>query len=151
MSDVFISYNSADERLARFVHQHLVAEGVSAFLASVSLQPGDKWTPEVFSNLSAAKWVIFLASRRACTSPYVLQELGAALASQKKLVPVIWDIQPNELPGWVNQHQALNLAGRSIEELRAEIVEIARRIKQDRANGLLAVGLLIAGLAAFSK
>jgi hypothetical protein len=151
MHDVFISYNSSDERLARFVHQHLVAEGVSAFLASVSLKPGDKWTPEVFTNLNAAKWVIFLASRKACASPYVLQELGAALAAQKKLVPVIWDIQPNELPGWVNQHQALNLAGRTLEDLRTEIAKVARRIKQDRTSGLLAVGLLIAGLAAFSK
>ena len=76
MPDIFISYSSSDERIAKFVHAHLVAEGVSAFLASVSLRPGDKWTPKIFSNLNAASWVIFLASKKACSSPYVLQELA---------------------------------------------------------------------------
>lgn len=151
MTDVFISYSTADERIARFVHDHMTAEDLRVFLASVSLKPGDRWTPEVFRNLNAAKWVIFLASRAACASPYVLQELGVALAGQKTLIPVIWDIRPAELPGWVNQHQALDLAGRTFEDLRSEVVEIARRIKQDKAKGLLAFGLLIAGLAAFAK
>ena len=151
MIDVFISYTSADERIARFVHDHMAAEGVSVFLASVSLKPGDKWTPEVFKNLNSAKWVVFLASRAACSSPYVLQELGAAMASQKKLVPVIWDIAPTELPGWVSQYQVLNLSGKTFDHLRDEVVEISRRIKQDKTSGLLAFGLLVAGIAAFAK
>ena len=143
MTDVFISYTSADERVARFVHDHMASEGIQVFLASASLKPGDKWTPEIFRSLNAAKWVVFLASRAACSSPYVLQELGAAMASEKKLVPIIWDITPTELPGWVSQYQVLNLSGRTFDDLRDEVIGIARRIKQDKTSGLLAVGLLI--------
>lgn len=42
MTDVFISYSTADERIARFVHDHMSAEDLSVFLASVSLKPGDR-------------------------------------------------------------------------------------------------------------
>jgi hypothetical protein len=151
MPDVFISYTSPDERIARFVHQHLEAERVTSFLACVSLQPGAEWTPEVFRQLNAARWVLVLASRAANNSAFVQQEVGLALAANKTVVPIVWDMAPTELPGWLAQRQALDLANRTYEDLRVEVVQIAQRIKQEQLQGLLAIGLLLAGVAAFSR
>lgn len=151
MRDVFISFSSEDRPLAEFVYNHLLAEGLSAFLAPVSLEPGNQWSPQILTELRSSDWVLFLASRAACNSPYVQQEVGAAISARKQLVPVVWDMPPSELPGWANQYQALVLAGKLREHVEADITAIAERIKARKNTGLLVVGLLVAGLMAFGK
>jgi TIR domain len=146
MPDVFISFSSKDEKLARFVQDHLMAGGVSVFLVPASLHPGEEWSPQILNALRGSNWVIFLASRAACASSWVQQELGAAIGMQKKLVPIVWDMAPSELPGWTAQHQPINLAGSSIDQLRTQLGAIAERIKSDRNVGYLVLGLLVAGL-----
>lgn len=92
MADVFISHAAEDLPLAEFLHRHLTQEGLSVYLASVSMPPGERWMPHIMDNLRSSTWVLCLASRAACASPWVMQEMGASMASNKKLVPVIWDI-----------------------------------------------------------
>ena len=91
MPDVFISYATGDHSIAEFVKSHFEHEGLATFMAGVSWKPGQNWTKEIFRNLWESSCVLFLASEDACASPYVQQELGAALATEKKLVPVVWD------------------------------------------------------------
>jgi len=69
------------------------------FIASVSLKPGDDWGKEIRRNLLKSRCVIFLASMRACESSFVQQELGMALGASKKVIPIVWDIAPSDLPG----------------------------------------------------
>src|SRR5262249_29183296 len=109
VADVFISFSSRDERLARFVCDHLTASGVAVVLAPASVLPGQPWSDEILNALRGSNWVIFLASRAGCASAWVQQELGAAIGMQKKLVPIVWDMPPSELPGWASRHQAINL------------------------------------------
>lgn len=148
MPDIFISYSTSDERIARFMHQHLSDEGMQVFLASASLQPGQRWSQEILNALRSSSWVLFLASRAACASPWVQQELGAALITQRKLVPIVWDMPPSERPGWVKEHQALNLAGVSMEQVKSQMTAIANAIKSDKTQGWVVVGLLVAALIA---
>ena len=75
MADCFISYASVDGELAYFVGDQLEARGLSVFMASASLKPGQNWTDEIWRHLRSSRWVVFLASRAACASPYVQQEL----------------------------------------------------------------------------
>src|SRR5215213_336592 len=101
MPDCFISYSSNDQLLANFIHSELTRQNLSVFMASVSLRLGEDWTEAIKANLKASSWVILLASRAACQSAFVLQETGMALATDKRLIPILWDINPSELPGWV--------------------------------------------------
>ena len=146
MSDIFISYSTDDEKLARFLKLHLESEGVSVFLASTSISSGSQWGLSILENLSTCKWVLFLASRTACKSAFVQQELGFAIGSDKKLVPVTLDIDPSELPGWVSRNQALDIRGASSGEVIEKMKEITDKIKIDRNVGLLVGLLLVAGL-----
>jgi hypothetical protein len=150
MPDVFISHSSADRQFAEFLHRHLTSEGLSVFLAPISVVPGQRWPQEILNALGASNWVLFLASQAACGSPWVLQELGAAIARQKKLVPIVWDIPPSTLPGWTGHIQAVNLAGASADQVRAQITAVAEQIKADKAKGLLVGGLLLAGFFALA-
>src|SRR5579859_6398198 len=146
MPDCFISYSSVDDQLARFVADQLAARHVGVFVASVSLQPGEKWSEAIWSNLKASQWVVFLASRTACRSAYAQQELGAAMGTGKKIIPIVWDMPPQELPGWLNQRQALDLRGRTWEDVASRIGTIAEAIKADKLQGALIAGAILAGL-----
>jgi hypothetical protein len=140
MPDAFISYSSPDEQLARFIHRHLETSGLNPFLAPVSIRPGKHWSDATLAALRSSAWVIFLASRTACESDWVQQEIGAAIALQKKLVPIVWDMLPSELPGWLANHQAINLRGSSIEDAQRQLTAVAEWIKSDKATGLLNCG-----------
>lgn len=151
MADIFISHSKDDSKLAEFLQRHMTQEGLSVYLASISMQPGEQWMPAIMDNLRASTWVLCLASRAACASPWVLQEMGVAIGTNKKLVPIVWDQLPENLPGWMRQYQAINLAGVSQQEAMAAFGRIAESIKADKKKGLFILGLLVAGLALFAK
>ena len=146
MADVFISYCAKDEELAHFVYSHLRAQDLSVFLASISLQPGERWTPLIIENLVKSDWVVLLASRNALMSQSVQLELGGAIFGKKKLVPIMWDIQPAELPRWVADFQGIILTGATLENINLQVAQLAARIKEDKAKGQLIAGAVFAGL-----
>jgi hypothetical protein len=122
---------------------------VSTFLASASLQPGERWSPAILDNMRASNWVLVLASRIASSSAYVNQEIGAVLLTSKKLVPIVWDMNPSELPGWLAQFQALDLRNSTVEQLKQQVAAIADRIRQEKTKGWLILGGLVAALFLF--
>jgi hypothetical protein len=85
-------------------------------------------------------------SQHATHSKWVNQEVGGAHVGGKKLVPIVWDMDPSLLPGWLRDYQALNLRGMDWQQIRAGVSSIARRIKADDVAGLLIVSALIACL-----
>lgn|SRR5574341_265104 len=146
MPDCFLSYSSHDQRFAAFVRDELARHNVSTFMASASLQPGQRWSREILSKLAASNWVVVLASRAAATSAYMNQEIGGALLTPKSLVPIVWDMNPSELPGWLNEFQAIDLRGSTLPALQQHIASIAARIKQQKALGYTILGALALGL-----
>jgi len=76
---------------------------------------------------------------------------GSGGRREQKLVPIVWDLQPDELPGWMKQYQAVNLAGQQQEAAMATISRIAEAIKAEKQKGLVILGLLMAGLFVFGK
>lgn len=145
MPDCFISYSSNDERFAEAVHQDLSSKGLSVFMAKISLKPGERWTAKVLQALSQSTWIIFLASKTACASPYVQQEIGAALIAQKELIPVVWEMAPSELPGWTNQVQALDIRNQTRAQIRTRIIHLAQQMKATKDKGFLIGVALVAG------
>jgi hypothetical protein len=144
MADVFISYSTKDQELADFVYRHLLAEGISVFMAAASLQPGQEWTETIKANLRASKTVVILASREAMRSPFVMFETGGALFLEgKRIVPIVWDIAIAELPSWLSRYQALDL--RKLphwEAVAAELKQIADQINREKLIGLGIVGAI---------
>lgn len=135
-----------DKPFADFLHNHLVAEKLTVFQASLSLKSGQQWSREIMQQLKDSRCVLFLASKAACLSPFVQQEIGASIITGKNLVPVIWDMPPENLPGWANQYQAVNLAGVTNDSVQEIFTEIAGRIKFEKNMSCLIGGLLVAGI-----
>ena len=150
MPDCFISYSTKNNKIANFAAHQLELQQVSTFLAPISIQPGSNWTQAIWQNLKASPWVLFLASRTACMSPYVQQEIGGAIATGKTIIPVIWDINPHELPGWVSQIQVLDLRNRTYNDFSFHLGQLAKTIKAEKEKGAIIIGALIAGIILFA-
>ncbi|WP_281558899.1 hypothetical protein [Thalassomonas sp. RHCl1] len=86
-----------------------------------------------------------MASKNACESQAVQQEIGASLIQKKTIIPILIDITPAELPGWVGNHQAISLKD-SPEVLHVTIEKIADKIKVDKFWAGIIVGILITAL-----
>jgi hypothetical protein len=151
--DVFVSYTTADLKLARYVHDYLRHHKVDAFLARVSLEGGTRWTPAIWAALMTSPWVLFLASEAACKAPYVQHEfgiaLGAALAGPRKtLIPVVWDMDPGKLPGWMNQFTALDLRENLAAQIGPALDHLARRVQAGKQQGAVIFAAFVAGVLA---
>ena len=146
MPDCFISYTSIDEALATDVAEYLRWRGLNVFMARLSLQPGDTWNIEIQNALRDSTWIVFLASRAACSSAFVQQEVGGAVFGGKKLIPVIWDMPPSDLPGWTKNYQALDLRGLPDHAVSQQIERIAETIHASKRKGALIAGGIIACL-----
>jgi hypothetical protein len=146
MPDIFISYSVHDETLARFIKDHCENQKLDVFLASISLDKGDHWTPQIKKALQNSKWVFLLASKSALASPNVQMEIGGAIFTEKKLVPIMWDVEPQDLPRWISDYQGLLLKGATIENINLQISQLAAKIKSEKDMGMLVAGAAFFGL-----
>jgi hypothetical protein len=149
MPHVFISYADADRQIAEFVHTCLLREGLNVFMAAISLQPGARWDRDIIDALKSSKVVLFLASEAANASAYVQQELGAAISAGKDVIPIVWNMEPDRLPGFLRNIQALDLRHNNPDAYAAKVSAIANRIRKQQADNqsmavLIASVLLLA-------
>ncbi|MEW6667630.1 MAG: toll/interleukin-1 receptor domain-containing protein [Thermodesulfobacteriota bacterium] len=149
MPDCFISYSHEDEELAKKISETIRGQGLEPFMASMSLRPGQEWSQTIRRNLRNSKWVFVLASPAACQSPFVQQEVGGAIFGEKRIVPVIWNMPPSHLPGWLSRYQALDVRGATLDVLQEKVIRIADEIRAKKAQGLLLLGCLLLALAVF--
>ena len=143
MADIFISYAKADQAAASVVHQQLLADDVSVFMADRSIEPGADWKSRIEREIQTARLVLVLASRVGCQSAWVQNEVGMAAHARRKIIPVIWDMPASDLPGVLSGYQALDLANRTPEQVQVAFDEIRKGIHLDKWRGLavLAVAL----------
>ena len=146
MTDVFISYSTSDSKFARWVHDRLAEDGVRVFLAEISLEPGQTWRETILANLKAADFFLLLASRKACDSHFVEQEVGMALDHNKRIIPIVWDMPPSELPGFLKPYQACDMRSKDPRALMPVVRNVAQKVKKNRAFAYIIGGLIIAAL-----
>ena len=146
MPDVFISHSVQDADLAKFVKEHLEQQKLSVFLAPTGLRPGEPWSPQIFAQLNASDWVFLVVSRTSLKSANVQQEIGGALTTGKKLVPIFWDITPSEAPTWITALQGVVIVDKTPEEVNAQVAHLARQLRSQKTTGQLVAGLFLAGL-----
>ena|ERR1035437_3413500 len=144
--DVFISYSTEDSKFARWVYDRLVQDDVSVFLAEISLKEGQTWDETILANLRAADYFLFLASRRACASEFVNQEVGAALSHNKFIIPVVWDMPPSALPGFLKRTQACDMRSKDPMRLMRVLGRVTITVKRNRMISFAIVALLVAAL-----
>lgn len=133
MSDIFISYASADRERARLLADALAQKGWSVWWDR-TIPPGKEFDQVIEEALDAAKCVVVLWSKTSTASSWVKTEAAEAMR-RKILVPALIDetkiplefrrLQAADLSQWQGEHShpELEKFSRSIEEHINSVVE----------------------------
>jgi len=132
MPELFISYCHDDERIAKIVYDHVTESGITAFLAELSINLGSEWREAIRNNLNASRVVLVLASKKACESAMVSAEVGGAFFQRKKATAFVWDMPPENLPGFLKDFQVVDLRGKNFSDLVHHLDRIVSDIKVDQ-------------------
>jgi hypothetical protein len=105
---VFLSRASVDEQLAEQVRKGLESQGLKVW-SDQSIAPGEVWGGSIDAALEDADSFVFLLGSRSSPGPWTSLELGKALASGKRVVPVL--VEPDaEVPAMLQGYQYLDLS-----------------------------------------
>ena len=152
MAYVFISYSIQDEDLANWLYHSCNNFKIETFLASISLNPGNTWKEEILQNLKESKWFFFLATPNSIRSDAVKHEIGAALALNKNIIPILHNLDFPDLPTWISEFQGIQIINDDVEHLKILLANISDKINADKIVTGLLVGVLIgAGMYFLSK
>lgn len=95
---------------------------VRAFLDEKDIESGDHIHDSIGDNIRDCDEFIVLLTRRSLSRPWVLIEMGAAWIQRKRLVAVMEDVTPEELPDIILPHKAVD-----INEFDEYLGELRRR------------------------
>ena len=93
MSDtkVFISHSHDDSGWSRAFVDALAKKGLSLWYDDLDLKPGDRLSDAIDRALRESDAIVFILSPGAIDSKALFWELGAAVALNKQIIPIIWD------------------------------------------------------------
>jgi hypothetical protein len=100
MSDVFISFGSADRERARAVSKVLQAAGIPCWMDEERIRPGYVFHEEIVKAIKAARLFLLLCSTQSMRNRYVIQEVHVAWSQSKLYLPVLLEplAVPHDLP-----------------------------------------------------
>jgi hypothetical protein len=104
MADIFISYAESDRSIAEQIGEIIPGFGYTTWFYHRDCVPGVLHLETTMHQIEAASVVIVLVSRSSLGSDFVFPEVLHTVALHKPLIPVLIDIQYNELerekPRW---------------------------------------------------
>jgi hypothetical protein len=124
--DVFLSYSSKDKPWVSEFASALRAGGVKAWFDVADLAPGERWQEKIQEALRESSTLIVILSPNSIDSPWTFFELGAAVADNKRIIPVLLeDVDLARVPIALRQFQALR--ERSPIEAGKKVAEVLER------------------------
>jgi hypothetical protein len=99
MFDVFLNHRGPDVKggFASHLYQALQEAGCRPFLDVRSLENGKPGQEKIYEALECASVHVAIFSANYADSDYCLDELCAMLKSQKRIIPVFYDVSPSVL------------------------------------------------------
>ncbi len=127
--NVFISSQSKDREWVRRLVDALSEQGLHVWYDEMEIKPGDSIVERVEEGLHDSTYVVFVITSETARSNWAAAELGAALALQKPLIPIVAEDTPLEdIPGPIKSRKYL-LKGdpRAIAEEITHVVVSGRK------------------------
>jgi hypothetical protein len=121
--DVFISYSAKDKPWASDLVDALKNEGVRAWIDQDVVTPDERWEERIEEALRESRAIVFLLTPEYLNSPSASFEVGAALGSNKKIIPILReDVERSQLPGMWKRFASLDessprVAGKRVAEV----------------------------------
>ncbi len=149
MPDIFVSHSKFDNRIADKLSKYFERAGLDYFLDFKSLRPGDKWNSRIDNSLRDSNAVWILVSENALKSDNVKHEISVAVAMRKNVIPILLDVEPEEMDFRLSEYQAIIKNRYTPKTFRNLIrIEIKRQLvrKYFRDAGLGFLGAFISSV-----
>lgn len=95
---VFISHSHKDKFIAEQVAEKLDKAGFDFFLDTKHVRYGDRIQNTVNENLKDSDDVLIIVTPNAQSSGWIPFEIGVAAGLEKTIIPVIYNVEKNEVP-----------------------------------------------------
>jgi len=103
---IFLSYSYSDKQWVEQFAIALKKEGIGVWSAFQDIALGENFTERIQSALRASNTLVVLLSPNSVKSRGVFFELGAAIADNKRIIPiVIDDVESGQLPLPLTKYQ----------------------------------------------
>ena len=138
---VFISYSTKDLSLAAHIKNLLQNSGIKVFVAEYSLPAGSELTASILNEIQSCDLFLLLWSHNAKSSEWVPQEIGAAKALKKPVIPIMLN-KSGEAPGFLKGLKYLPLykdPAKTLAWLRKHITHKAS--EKNKNEGLAWLGI----------
>ncbi len=108
--DVFISYSSNDEELAKTICETLESSGIRCWIAPRNIGSGDTWSEAIIRAIRTARAMVLLLTTNSNSSRQVLREVEHGVRTGIPIIPFrIEDISPSDsLDYFISAHQWLD-------------------------------------------
>jgi hypothetical protein len=103
---VFMSYAADDAGVASELKESLEQNGMRCFMAEKDIGVAVQWQPAIRNALLTSQYVLLLLTPRSIKRPWVLLEIGAAWALEKKLIPALVHVDVGQLVEPIRNFQA---------------------------------------------
>jgi hypothetical protein len=124
---IFISYSKNDKPYVYRIYDDLLTAGYLVWMDE-QIEEGEKWRPQIDSNLKDSKRLIACISTDAIISKWVHHEISMACGKGLDIIPVkIKEYKPLELPIGVEEIQLFNLMEGAVDFDR-ELTKLKNRL-----------------------
>ena len=104
--NVFLSYSAEDKPWVGEFASALKSNGLRTWFDAHELRAGDRWQQAIETALRDSRVFVLVVTPHSFSRPWTYFELGAAVASDKRIIPVVSaDVDPDTIPPLVRQFQ----------------------------------------------
>jgi hypothetical protein len=129
---VFLSHASKDNWIARQMAGRLEdaagKAGVQVFLDERVIEGGDSISEEIRDGILRCAELLVLLTPHSVDRPWVLIEIGAAWTLRKRIIPVVYNLLPGQMPDVIEPRKAVDL--NDFDQCVSQILKRARERKR---------------------
>jgi hypothetical protein len=106
--DLFLSFSSRNRDQAREIKVCGDRMGVRIFMDEREIEGGDIWDDTIRAALQGSRELALLATRDGFKSEWVTTEWGAAWVMQRRITPLLYRCDVDDMPERLRRHQAID-------------------------------------------
>ena len=139
-TSIFLSYSRADKDFALKLAQDLRIAGASLWVDQLDIEPGQPWDRSVEQALKQSPILLVIISSASIQSENVLDEIGFAIDTKKRIVPILHE--KCDLPFRIRRLQYVDFTqGYDQGMARCLAVLSSERSANDSPSGTAAIGI----------
>src|ERR1700753_1122963 len=109
MAQVFISYSRKDKDFVSKLYDALVAQQREAWIDWKDIPLTVEWQQEIFTNIDAAEYFIFVISPNSAGPRNCRKEIDHAVANNKRMIPIVYrPVLAEEIPEDLGRFQRID-------------------------------------------